>query len=254
MNSGSGRTLRTGDTCLRQIIKGARLAALLVLAVLLVPLAPVLGRRRSPALVRWWHGRLLRALGITVHMRGTLPETPVLIVANHSTWLDIVVLGHVLDTVFISKAEIGKWPIIGVYARSMGTLLLARGANETATTSRQIHATLAAGRSVVLFPEGTTTRTPQPRRFHARLFAAAIDADHAVLPVALRYHDSRTPHHAHHPLVPWVDMPLRTNFRHVFGLAGLQVDLNIGVAMPATGHDRRSLADASRDAILQLQG
>lgn len=234
---------------LRLTLKTLRLALLLVMSVVLIPLAPLLGTRRAPALVGWWHGRLLRVLNIKVRVRGPLPRAPSLIATNHTTWLDIVVLGHVFDAAFISKAEVGRWPVIGVYARAMGTLFLSRGAHRTDDIRQQIHATFAHGRSVVLFPEGTTSATLPPRRFHARLFSAALDGGHPVLPVAMRYNDAETPSGSHHPLVPWVDARLLPNFVQIFRLPGLQVDMNICPTIGGDDHSRRSLADASHDAI-----
>src|SRR5699024_9444256 len=201
---------------LRLLWKTLRMSGLLLMAVLLALPTPLLGRRHMSRIVRWWHGRLLRVLNIRLQVHGTMPAEPMLIVTNHTTWLDIVILAHVFDGVFISKAEVGRWPIIGVYARAIGTLLLQRGAHEIDALRRQIQHRFAAGHSVVLFPEGTITGNFLPQRFHARLFAAAIDGQHAVLPVALHYRDTHTPTDEQHPLVPWVKTPLLTNFSNLF--------------------------------------
>lgn len=234
---------------LRLTLKAMRLGILVVVSIVVIPLVPVLGKRRAPAVVRWWHGRLLHVLGLDIRVHGRMPQTPALIVTNHSTWLDIVVLGHVFDAAFISKTEVGKWPIIGIYARATGTLFLARGGHRTDSIRQQVHTTFANGRSVVLFPEGTTCATLPPRRFHARLFSAALDGGHPVLPMALRYSDSETPKTAHHPLIPWVGTSLSSNFSRVFRLPRVQVDITICPSIDSDGHDRRSLASASQDAI-----
>lgn len=235
---------------LRLVLRAARFAWLVLISVLLIPFVPLMGRR-APAVVRWWYRRMLHMLDVEVCVHGEVPQQAALIVTNHSTWMDIFVLGHVFDTVFISKAEVGQWPIVGVYARTVGTLFLARGAHRTEDTRQQIRSTFEHNRSVVLFPEGTTSRTPVPTRFHARLFSAALDGSHPVLPVALRYSDADTPPGAHHPSVPWVDAPVLANFRQVFRLRGLRVDVAICPLIESEGHDRRSLARASLEAIRQ---
>lgn len=234
---------------LRLLLKSLRLAYLTLVSIVLIPIVPLLGKRRAPTLVRWWYGCVLRVFNVHVRIHGQMPATPMLVVTNHSTWLDILVLGHAFDCVFISKSEVARWPIVGVYARAVGTLFLHRGAHKTEAMRQQVQTTFDDDRSVILFPEGTTGRALQPQRFHARLFAAAIDGTHSVLPVALRYSDAATPADSHHPLVPWVNTPLLSNLTNVFRLPSLQVDVHIQAPIDSCGHTRRSLATASHAMI-----
>lgn len=236
---------------LRLIIRAARVGLLFLLALLVAPLSLVIGKQRAAGITYWWYGRLLRALGIELHIHGTVPQTPVLIVANHSSWLDIVTLGHVFGAAFISKAEVAGWPLIGAYARITDTVFLARGAYRTDSARAQIQARFARHRSVVLFAEGTTSDTPAPQRFHARLFAVALDGGHTVLPVALRYADAATPGDAHHPAVPWQQTSLRVNFMRILRLSGLRAEVRVCDMIAPDGHTRRSLAEASRHAIAE---
>ncbi len=234
--------------CLRSV----RFAGLLLLGLVLLPFMPLVGAR-SRQVVRWWHGRLLAIMNIQPRVCGTLPQEPALIVANHCSWLDIVVLGHVFDAAFISKAEIGGWPLVGAFARAAGTLFLSRGAYKTDETTKQIHAVFETQRNVLLFPEGTTTHALEPQRFHARLFAAAVDEQRPVVPVAIRYSDDQTAAGQHHPMVPWVNSPLWPNFKRVFRLPGLRVDIRVCAPIDSTDYDRRSLAEASHTAICHRQ-
>src|SRR5699024_4154838 len=140
------------------------------------------------------------------------------VVSTHSSWLDILVLGWVFNAAFVSKAEVSKWPIVSWFARTGGTVVLARGSGRTGESSAAIREVLGSGRSVLFFPEGTTTPDPNPRHFHARLFAAAIDGNYPVLPVNLRDCDEHTPPDQHHPLAPWVEAPLWPHFKALFKL------------------------------------
>ena len=158
----------------RLILKGIHFASVLLLGVVLLPSVALLGRH-AKHLINWWLGRMLAALAVDVQLDGQAPAAPMLVVANHCSWLDILVLGWAFNTAFVSKAEVGKWPIVGSFARAGGTLFLSRGAGKTGETSARIREVLDNGRSVLFFPEGTTTYDPSPQRFHARLFAAAID-------------------------------------------------------------------------------
>lgn len=234
-------------------IKGLRLVCHLLLGAVLAPCVPLLGHR-SFRLVRWWHGRMLRILNVKLQIEGERPTEPVLIAANHCSWLDIVVLGHAFDAAFISKAEVDGWPLVGSFARASGTLFLARGTGRTRETTEQILSVLQSGRSALLFPEGTTTRDTQPKRFYARLFAGAIEGGYPVLPVAVRYCDDHTPAGMHHALAPWVnESQLWPHFRDLFRLRGLTAQLRLCAPIDSRGYDRRSLAEASRIAISHRQ-
>lgn len=232
--------------------KSLRFATLVLFALSMVPLVPIFGRRTADV-ARWWHGLALRALGVSLRIDGTLPAQPVVIVANHCSWLDIVVLGHVFRASFVSKAEVQRWPIVGWLARAVGTLFLPRGAGQTREIGEAIRQTLADNRSVVLFPEGTTARTPIPERFHARLFATAVDEGFDVLPVAVRYSDEHTPPEQHQALVPWVNADLWPNFVGLFKLRRVTAEIRICETIRPAGFDRRGLAEASRQAIVERQ-
>ncbi|ROO32303.1 lysophospholipid acyltransferase family protein [Salinisphaera japonica] len=237
----------------RLILKGIHFAGVLLLGVVLLPSVALLGRH-AKHLINWWLGRMLAALAVDVELDGQAPAAPMLVVANHCSWLDILVLGWAFNTAFVSKAEVGKWPIVGSFARAGGTLFLSRGAGKTGETSARIREVLDNGRSVLFFPEGTTTCDPSPQRFHARLFAAAIDGGYSVLPVGLRYCDDTTPPGMHHALAPWVnEAPLGPHFKDLFRLRGITAQLRICAPINPRGYDRRSLAEAARTAVAHRQ-
>lgn len=233
--------------------KAVRFGGTLVLGVVLLPAVPLLGRR-SKYLINWWLGRMLNALHVRLDIDGNVPSSPMLVVANHCSWLDILVLGRVFNTAFVSKAEVGGWPLVGSFARAGGTLFLDRGQGKTGETSASIRDMLESGRSVLFFPEGTTTPDPNPQRFHARLFAAAIEGGYHVLPVSLRYCDDTTPPGMHHALAPWVnEAPLWPHFRDLFKLRKICAEVRVCAPLDPRGYDRRSLAEAARMAVAHRQ-
>ncbi len=146
-------------------------------------------------------------------------------VANHISWLDIALLGGVANPRFLSKQEVRQWPVIGWLAEKSGTLFITRGkAGAAAQASATILQALQSGRSVLLFPEGTTTTGNDVRTFHARLLAPAFDANVPVQPVAVRYpgKDGLT-----HPLVPYVDQQsLWDNLKSVLAEPGIQAEIH----------------------------
>lgn len=128
-----------------------------------------------------------RSLGLKIRCHGELAREPVLFVSNHVSWSDIPVLGGIAPLRFLSKAEVARWPLIGWLAGHAGTLFIQRGGGRAAQTREEITRTLAAGQSVLVFPEGTTTDGRQVLPFHGRLLPAAAAAGVAIQPISIGY-------------------------------------------------------------------
>jgi lyso-ornithine lipid O-acyltransferase len=143
-----------------------------------------------------FHRMALRALGVRVLVTGT-PEAgrPLLIAANHASWLDIIVLGSLLPVSFIAKAEVAGWPIFGTLARLQRTVFVERERrSRTREQAEEIAGRLADGDAMVLFPEGTTGDGNGVLTFRSSLLGAARAAMDAgghthvlVQPVAIAY-------------------------------------------------------------------
>lgn len=144
--------------------------------------------RAQKRLVAWWSRQLLVVLGIELYHHGQAVQG-VVWVANHHSWLDILVVMAVSPARFLSKQEVAHWPVVGWLARRAGTLFLTRGQGETAQAMQQMAYLVRVGDSVLFFPEGTTT-DHAPKSFHARLFALPIELGVAVQPLSLSYHDA----------------------------------------------------------------
>jgi 1-acyl-sn-glycerol-3-phosphate acyltransferase len=138
--------------------------------------------------VQKWLAHVLTILNIQTVIEGDHPtKCGHLWLANHVSWLDIPLLGGLLPhTVFLSKAEIQDWPLIGRLATQAGTLFMLRGAGSK-HAQHLLTQGLKSNQHVVIFPEGTTTVGLEVKRFHARLIQPALDAKAPVQPVALRY-------------------------------------------------------------------
>ncbi|PSQ91129.1 MAG: 1-acyl-sn-glycerol-3-phosphate acyltransferase, partial [Proteobacteria bacterium SW_6_67_9] len=149
------------------------------------------------ATVRNWHRRALAIAGVTPRIHGTPVQGPALFVANHVSWLDISVMSTVVDAGFIGKRELASWPVLGVLIRRGGTIFVARdGRDGGRAAADEMALRLRRGERVAVFPEGTTSRGADMRRFHPRLFEAARLAGVPIQPVALGYD---------HPRAPFVD-------------------------------------------------
>lgn len=204
--------------------------------------------RTHPYVASWWHNRLADILGVRVTVSGPRPQPPALLVSNHVSWLDIVVLGGLTHTDFLSKHEVREWPVIGWLAARAGTLFIRRGDGQAGTVSEQIAQRLRQNELLTLFPEGTTTDGRGVRPFFSRLFAAAVDTGTDVVPVALRYHVRG----AHDPVAPYIDdQSLVENLRALLRRERTEVHVTFGAAITLQGHTRKQVADLARAAIQQ---
>lgn len=188
MNSHSKRMMT-----LRRVWRSALMLSHIFSGLVLLVATGAVWRPYNPAVrksMQWWLGRVTRILNIEVQLQGQIPhenEGAVLLVSNHVSWVDIPLIGGVTPVSFLSKAEIAKWPLIGTLASKVGTLYIQRGAGKTDAVSRTIADTLRRNRSVLFFPEGTTTDGTSVKRFHSRLFKVRHYHPVKVLPVVVRY-------------------------------------------------------------------
>lgn len=157
-------------------------------------------KRFQQPVIRWWHKRLCQILNLDVRVHGRPVQTPALWVSNHISWMDIPVLGSLFHLYFLSKAEVADWPLLGSLAKSAGTLFIRRGSGDAGKVSSDLAGHLAGGRSVLFFPEGTTTDGHALKRFFHKLFGAAVDADCQIQPVLICYRHGD----GLHPVAPFV--------------------------------------------------
>jgi 1-acyl-sn-glycerol-3-phosphate acyltransferase len=161
-----------------------------------------------------------RLLGVRVRVIGTPVNAarglPVVFACNHSSWLDIPVLGGRLDACFVSKDEVGRWPIVGTVARLGRTVFISRQRNAIGRERAVMRERLAVGDSLVLFPEGTTSDGSRVLPFRSSFFAIAEGADPPLIqPVSVVYDrlDGLPAGRTSRPVFAWYgDMDLATHF------------------------------------------
>jgi 1-acyl-sn-glycerol-3-phosphate acyltransferase len=171
-----------------------RIASVLVWTVLAIPIQAVLHQLPGRAKVRFgrfYHATLCALIGLRVQVVGT-PATedpaarPVLFLSNHSSWLDVLVLGGVLEACFVSKAEVAGWPLINIVAKLGRTVFVSRSRRATSREADVMRAHMAEGESLIVFPEGTSNDGTRTLPFRSSLLGAA-DAAKRVQPVSLVY-------------------------------------------------------------------
>lgn len=200
-----------------------------------------------------WLHRSAEIIGIEFHVHGKATESPTFVVANHISWIDIIIISSVVPVSFLSKAEIRRWPIIGTLAAKAGTLFIHRGAKNGAEEAiKLMQKKLVAGHNVASFPEAKTTDGTQVHPFHARIFAAAIEANVLVQPIALCY-PTKTNIKDVNPIVPYVEGP--NLVRHAFKImCAKQTIAAVTFCKPieTSGKMRKELAQSAQDAIAQV--
>src|SRR5215213_534251 len=160
------------------------LAVLVVFSLVTLPLMAVQWlavalkrplRRRIPV---FYHRFLCRLLGIRVRCAGAPADRrPLLIVANHSSWLDICVITSCAPVVFVAKSEIARWPFFGLLAKLQRTVFVERDRRQkTGEVNAEIARRLAEGDPVLLFGEGTAGDGNRVMAFRSALIGAARDA------------------------------------------------------------------------------
>ncbi|HEY1077828.1 MAG TPA: lysophospholipid acyltransferase family protein [Fontimonas sp.] len=235
---------------LRTLLRGARLLIHIVSGVLVSTAVNLdfSGRLRPAAIARWWSLRLLQILDIELVVHGRRATGATVTAANHVSWLDIPVISTGEQCQFIAKSEIRHWPVAGSLAKAAGTFYLRRGKGGAKPLIEALVPHLAAGGSVVLFPEGTTTDGRQVLPFHARLFSAAIDARALVQPLTLRYGAGR-----HGRLVaPFIgDDDLVRHILRLLREPRLRVDMIYGTPFSVEGLDRAAIALRAEQAVRQ---
>jgi 1-acyl-sn-glycerol-3-phosphate acyltransferase len=136
-----------------------------------------------------YHKLACRILGFKTVVKGELPKSgQCLIVSNHVSWIDVVVLSAVSPLSFVAKREVAQWPFFGWLAKLQRTVFVDREKRHSTKHSRtELEMRLAAGDRVVLFPEGTSHTGESVLPFKSSFFAAATAPEIAIVPVTLVY-------------------------------------------------------------------
>lgn len=206
-------------------------------------------------LVREWSRQMLAIMGVDLVVLGTPPAAgPVLLVANHISWIDIVVMDAAHPARFVSKADVKHWPVLGALSTGAGTLYIERASRRDAMrVVHQMAAALQGHDTLAVFPEGTTSDGRALLPFHANLIQAAISAHAPVLPVALQYLDGASGSSSDAPLFVG-DTTLLQSVWRTLRADGMQARVRFGEPQTANNRDRRTWATDLQQAVGAMLG
>jgi 1-acyl-sn-glycerol-3-phosphate acyltransferase len=249
-----------------QLRGAAVIAAFLIFTLPLMPLQWLLLKLHSPAartFPHWYHRHVAKIFGIRITVIGR-PVTGegVLMVANHTSWADIVIFSAAAPISFVSKAEIGHWALFGTLARLQRTVFVERSQRaKTGDVADAIHQRLLAGDALVLFPEGTSHDGNTILPFKSALFGAAqaklADGHYVkVQPVSVAYTalNGIPMGRENRPLYAWYgDMDMLPHLWEAVKAGPLDVVVQFHEPLSLRAMDRKELARKSEQIVRQGQ-
>jgi len=237
--------------------RGFQLVKLLRLAIEFIR-GGFLLRRQFPQLqqherleaIQSWARRVLQILEVEVVCNKLAPANFAgLVVANHVSWLDVLVIQSLMPGIFVAKSEVRRWPLIGAMAQACQTIFVDRASARSAHA--MVDSTVAAfgqQTTVVAFPEGTSSDGAEVGSFHANIFEGAIRSRTDVQPLTLRYLDTDTGMPATAAIFTG-DMSLLSSLRQVLGTSTIRTQVHMGSLIAAHGHSRKSLSQQAHRSI-----
>ncbi len=246
---------------LRATARGVALALLTAGFYALWAAGSLLARRSPAARARWrdfnfrhWARAVVALLGVEIETAGRPPRPPFLLVANHLGYLDIVVLASRVDAVFVSRGDVAGWPVVGRLCRAMDTLFVDRGRrSDVPRAVAEIADRLAAGRGVVLFPEGTSSDGAAVGPFRPPLLEAATRCGLGVSYAALAYQTAPPDPPAATAVCWWGKMTFLPHVGRLLGLSGIRARVAFG-EQTVREADRKRLARRLRAEVQGLLG
>jgi 1-acyl-sn-glycerol-3-phosphate acyltransferase len=234
------RLLPPGRNVLRGLRASRRLLLVLLCTLVAVPVQAILvllpgtAKARFPRL--YWHA-MCRSIGLHVQVIGAPAQRgadgrPIVYVSNHSSWLDILVLGSQLRACFVAKQELRRWPLIATVARLGRSVFVRRRRGSVLHERDDMHARLVAGDNLILFPEGTSSDGSRVLPFRSAFLSIAeqpVTADGMpplVQPVSVVYDrlSGLPTGRANRPLFAWYgDMDIASHFWRLAQYCGLRV-------------------------------
>ncbi len=191
--------------------------------------------------------RKLRAIHrLELDVEGRFPDGPAILVANHLGYLDPVAIGALRACMPIAKREVGTWPVIGGRADELGVAFVERGSGSSgARVLKRALEVLAAGVSILNFPEGTTTHGDSVLPFRRGIFGLARHANVPVVPIRLAFEDRS---------MCWVgDETFLPHYLRFAGRPSTRMQVRIGAPLDRPDLDADALAQLARLRILEMR-
>lgn len=235
---------------LTRFLRASRLIIHIISGLIQSAFYPHLRQPVQKRMAQKWSAGLLNILSVKLSYSGELPADrtkPVMLVANHVSWLDVYSLIAICPSRFVAKSEIRTWPLLGWLSQNVGTLFIERAKRrDTARINQDIGNALTTGDWVAVFPEGTTGDGTVLRHFHASLLQSAVAVEASLYPVAIRYHDASG---ENSKAAVYVEISLLESLQKILHQPWIEVELIFSDPINSIGKNRRELARSTEKAI-----
>jgi len=217
-------------------------------------MVPIVRRpRRMHARAAWlhrWCQFACRVLGLRVTTRGTIPSCG-LLVSNHLSYLDIVILSSIRPCVFVAKRDVASWPLFGWLANAAGTVFVDRDRKfATPKSIDVIQATMTAGLVVVLFPEGTSSDGSTVLPFKSALLESAVEVRCPIAAASIDY--ALSDGSVADEVCYWRDMTLVPHLLNLIFKREIQANYSFSPPKIRAGN-RKQIARELRDEIMCMR-
>lgn len=213
--------------------------------------APGLQVRIRNAAFRFWGRASCRVLGGRIVVHGTPPRGRFVLVTNHLSYVDVMLIGSQVGGVFVAKADLAGWPLMGFIFRTTDTIFIDRGRKrDLLRVMEKIDRALARGLGVIFFPEGTTGNGDALLPFKPSLLQYPAAAGHPIHWATIGYRTDDALPPARDVVCWWNDVPFLPHFLRLLALPRFTAVIRFGPE-PVRGGDRKDLAGRLRAAMAE---
>ncbi len=199
-----------------------------------------------------WARTCARIIGMKIRVLNEPPTSPFLLVSNHLSYVDVVVLESQVDCAFIAKSEVAKWPILGLLCRSLDTIFINRSQKrDILRAMAKAESTMKKGLGVVLFPEGTSTAGHSVAPFRSSLLEVAARRQLPVHYASINYSVPAPELSAEDSVCWWQDIPFAKHVFRLLQVPAFEAQVSFGPE-PIRAPDRRVLAKELWSAVNSL--
>ncbi len=244
---------------IRAFIRTILFILLSITAYILLALGDAFGitREGKGRLISGLFTLCIRLISLKIAVKGTLAKGPLLLVANHCSYLDVLIIASRGDIYFTPKSDVKSWPLIGPLVSRFNVVYVDRKPGRTKETQASLFTLLEEGGRVCVFPEATTNDGRRMLPFKSSLFSLAENwpGDKAlpVQPVTVVYRsvNGEPMHNANWPKVAWYgDIDILRHLLGVFSLRSMQAELVLHEPLKLeTGESRKQLCERAEAAV-----
>ncbi|NKB23356.1 MAG: hypothetical protein GKR87_03015 [Kiritimatiellae bacterium] len=198
---------------------------------------------------RTWAIIIAKIIGIKIQVQGPPPTPPFLLVSNHLSYIDIVVLMAHVQSRFVAKKEVESWPFLGPIVKSVQILFIDRSnRKEVVLVNQKIATCLKDGDSILFFPEGTSSSGSDVLPLKPSLLQYAAENNYPVHYASIAYHTPPKETPAHLSICWWGEMNFFSHYMKLLEISRFYATLTFG-SKPIQATDRKMLAAQLREAI-----